>query len=223
MLTPTEHSDPDAFSSLRSMIAGLGAEVLAVTPEHHDLLVAFVSHVPQLAATTLMDVADANEEEHRSLLRLAAGGFRDMTRIAAAHPGIWPDIFTANRDAVLTALDAYLDALHGVRSLVADGNRDALLDFMDRARKARRNLPVGVVSEDALCELRVPVSDRPGAVADVATLAGELGVNIVDLEIAHSLKGAAGVLVLVVPVSGVPALELALRERGYHSSATTLS
>ena len=70
-----------------------------------------VSHVPQLAASTLMDVATARGGEHRTLLRLAAGGFRDMTRIAAGHPGIWPDILAANRDAVLRALDDYRDAL----------------------------------------------------------------------------------------------------------------
>ena len=78
------------------------------------------------------------------MLRLAAGGFRDMTRIAAGHPGIWPDILATNRDAVLGALDAYVAALHAVRARSsASGARDDLLALLERARAARRNLPVG--------------------------------------------------------------------------------
>jgi prephenate dehydrogenase len=146
-----------------------------------------------------------------------------MTRIAAAHPGIWPDIFTANRDAVLRALDAYVDALGAVRAIVADGDRQALLEVMGRARAARRNLPVGMVPVEDLVEIRVPVPDRPGVIADVSTLASELGVNIVDLEIAHSLEGAAGVLVLVVPSDSADGFVDALGPRGYNASVHPLS
>ena len=116
VLTPTRRPTTTAYATLRALLRELHAEVVAVTPDDHDVLVAFVSHVPQLAASTLMDVATAHEEEHRALLRLAAGGFRDMTRIAASHPTIWLDILTSNRDAVLGALDAYLDALARTRA-----------------------------------------------------------------------------------------------------------
>lgn len=223
VLTPTANTDADAFSTVRAHVAELGAEVLAVTPQHHDLLVALVSHVPQLAATTLMEVADRHEEEHRALLRLAAGGFRDMTRIAAGHPGIWPDILTANRSAVVEALDAYLDALSQVRGLVAGEDRAGLLELMERARAARRSLPVGVSPDAALAEIRVPVPDRPGILAEITTLAGELGVNVYDVELAHSLEGDSGVMVMVVPLVGADPLEAALAEHGYHSARTVLS
>ena len=166
-------------------------------PAQHDVLVALVSHVPQLAASTLMDVATARGGEHRTLLRLAAGGFRDMTRIAAGHPGIWPDILDANRDAVLQALDDYRDALGAVRELVVAGDRQGMLDLLERARAARRSLPVGTPPVEELAELRIPVPDRQGVLAEITTLAGRLGVNVFDLEIAHSGEGGAGVLVLV--------------------------
>ena len=135
------------------------------------------------------------------MLRLAAGGFRDMTRIASSHPAIWPDICVANRDAIVDALD---DVPRRARArcatLVADGDRDALLDVLQRARRgapqpARPACPV----DEPLVELRVPVPDRQGVLAEVTTLARpRFGVNIADLEIAHSLEGRAGVLVLVV-------------------------
>jgi prephenate dehydrogenase len=145
-----------------------------------------------------------------------------MTRIAAGHPGIWPDILSANRDAVLDALDSYLYALSQVRTLVAAGDRDALLTLLARARSARRNLPVGAAVAADLVEMRIPVSDRPGAIAEVTTLAGQLGVNIADFEIAHSLEGGAGVLVLVVAAVDAPAFEDRLHARGFHTSRTAL-
>ncbi|MGH8978779.1 MAG: prephenate dehydrogenase/arogenate dehydrogenase family protein [Acidimicrobiia bacterium] len=222
VLTPTTATAANAFAQLRGLLRELGAEVVSVQPEHHDVLVALVSHVPQLAASTLMDVATDHEEEHRTLLRLAAGGFRDMTRIAAGHPGIWPDILSANRDAVLDALDAYLDALRRARDLVAGADREGLLGLLDRARAARRNLPVGASVNTELLELRVPVLDRPGSIAEVTTLATQLGVNVADLEIAHSLEGGGGVLVMVVPAAGADAFEAGLRELGYHTSRTVL-
>jgi prephenate dehydrogenase len=88
---------------------------------------------------------------------------------------------------------------------------------------ARRNLPIGVPPAAELVELRVPVRDRPGVLAEVTTLAGRLDVNIVDVEIAHSLEGGGGVLVLVVPARSAAALEAALTERGYHHSRSSLS
>ena len=222
VLTPTAHTDPQAFASVRALVTSLGAEALAVEPERHDALVAVVSHVPQLAASTLMDVATDHEEEHRTLLRLAAGGFRDMTRIAAGHPAIWPDILAANRDAVLDALDAYLAALAQARTLVAGDDRDGLLALLQRARAARRSLPVGAALATDLVELRVPVADRPGVLAEVTTLAGRLGVNVADVEIAHSLEGGAGVVVLVVAADGADALERGLHELGYQTSRSVL-
>jgi len=222
VLTPTPGTDPAAYEIVHDLAASFGAEVLAVSPDHHDALVAVVSHVPQLAATTLMDVAARRNEEHATLLRLAAGGFRDMTRIAAGHPAIWPDICVANRDAIVAGLDDYLGALEQVRALVAGADRDGLLDLLERARAARRNLPVGAPAATELLELRVPVLDRVGVLAEVTTLAAQVGVDIKDIEIAHSAEGARGVLVLLVPADGVSALEDALTERGYHHSRSVL-
>jgi prephenate dehydrogenase len=222
VLTPTPATDATAYTQLRALIRDVGAEVVTVTPEHHDVLVALVSHVPQLAASTLMDVATAHEEEHRTLLRLAAGGFRDMTRIAAGHPGIWPDILTTNREAVLDALDAYLAALGRARELVAQADDSALLALLERARAARRSLPVGASVDMPLVELRVPVPDRPGVIAEVTTLAGRLAVNVADLEIAHSMEGGAGVMLLVVAAADTARYEDGLHELGYHTSRREL-
>jgi prephenate dehydrogenase len=223
VLTPTPDTDPEAFATLRSVIASLGANVLALPPDRHDALVAVVSHVPHLTAASLMVLAAEQAEEHGALLRLAAGGFRDMTRIAGGHPGIWPDICAENRRAIVTALDRLLEALTSVRSVVASADRDGLLTMLERARVARANLPGRAVQADNLVELRVPVPDRPGVIAEVSTLAGELAVNIYDLEIAHSAEGDRGVLVMVVDAAAADLFRGALFGRGFRVSVSSLS
>ena len=141
VLTPTAATDDDAYARIRSVVSIMGAEVVALPPERHDEFVAVVSHVPHLTAATLMRIADERADEHAALLRLAAGGFRDMTRIASGHPGIWPDICAENRAAIVDGLDRLIDALGDARQQVADHDADGLLRDLTRARAARVNLP----------------------------------------------------------------------------------
>ena len=223
VLTPTVDTDPDAYAHVRTVVGSLGADVVALPPDRHDALVALVSHVPHLAAATLMRLAAEGAEEHAALLRLAAGGFRDMTRVAAGHPGIWPDICSENRDAIVQTLDRLVAALGETRDLVAKGDRDELLQVLERARAARVNLPARAARPEELVELRVPVPDRPGVLAEVTTMAGELDVNIEDLEIAHSAEGPRGVLVLVVAAASADVVRDALAARGYRPSVRRLT
>jgi prephenate dehydrogenase len=222
VLTPTATTEDDAFASVRSVVSSLGADVVALSPERHDALVAVVSHVPHLTAATLMHLADERAEEHRALLRLAAGGFRDMTRIAAGHPGIWPDICAENRSAIVDMLDRLIAGLSDMRTAVEKSDREALLSVLERAQLARRNLPARVAQPDQLCEVRVPVQDRAGVLADVTTLAAELDVSIADLEIAHSSEGQRGVLILLVPAERAERFQGGLLARGYRPAVRTL-
>jgi prephenate dehydrogenase len=215
VLTPTATTDDQAFATVRAAIAELGAEVVALDPDRHDALVAMVSHVPHLTAATLMRLADEASEEHRALLRLAAGGFRDMTRIAAGHPGIWPDIVAENRDAIVDVLDRLVASLTHVRDVVAGSDRDALLGLLEQARAARTNLPARFGKPSELGEVHVVIPDRPGALAEVTTLATELDVNIANMEIAHSSEGDRGVLILLVEAGELDRLHDALVERSF--------
>lgn len=223
VLTPVAATSPDAFATVDDVVRSLGAEVVALPPERHDALVAVVSHVPHLTAAALMGIADERAEEHAALLRLAAGGFRDMTRIAAGTPTIWPDICAENRDAIVEVIDRLIGDLGGLRTIVADGRRQDLLAVLERSQVARRNLPSRVVQPGAVTEVRVPVPDRGGVIAEVSTLAAELAVNIADVEIAHSTEGDRGVLILLVDRAGAPAFGDALVARGYRPTLSDLS
>ena len=222
VLTPATNTDPVAFATVRSAVTALGANVVELPAARHDALVALVSHVPHLTAATLMNLAADTAVEHATLLRLAAGGFRDMTRIAAGEPAIWPDVCVDNRNGILDVLDRLLDALGTVRQAVAAGDRQQLLGALERAREARVNLPASAPSPDLTAEVRVPVPDRPGVLAEVTTLLGEMGINIYDLEIAHSAEGERGVLVLVVDDAATPRVREALHRRDYRCSVRRL-
>jgi prephenate dehydrogenase len=222
VLTPVAGTDPSAHALVRSVVTSFGAEVVELTPERHDALVAVVSHVPHLTAASLMRLASERSEEHAALLRLAAGGFRDMTRIAAGHPGIWPDICIENREAILEVLDLLVAELTTMRTRIDEADRSGLLDALTLARAARLNLPGRVATIAELAEIRVPVPDRPGVLAEITTLASELGVNIHDLEIAHSSEGSAGVLLLLVDATLADRFLDGLAGRDYRASARGL-
>ena len=118
VLTPDLEADDENFSVVASLVREVGSEVVALSPTEHDRLVAVVSHLPHLTAASLMSLAQDRSEEHASLLRLAAGGFRDMTRIASGSPRIWIDICQENRVAILEAIDDLNAALNSVRSFI---------------------------------------------------------------------------------------------------------
>jgi prephenate dehydrogenase len=161
-------------------------------------------------------------QDHAALLQLAAGGFRDMTRIAAGQPSIWPDICDENAGAIVDTLDSLITALSDMRRRVADGDRDGLLEVLGRAAAARRALPEGVPRPEGLVEVRIPVVDRPGELSEILAVPTELGISVVDLEIAHSVEGGKGVLVLVVDEKAAPDLVPALVAGGHSASAQPL-
>jgi prephenate dehydrogenase len=222
VLTPTESTTAEAFALVHSVAARTGAEVIALDAAEHDRIVAMVSHVPHLAAATLMRLAASRSDAHSALLRLAAGGFRDMTRIAAGHPGIWPDICSENRAAIVEVLDELIAELRQVRVAVETGDRNGLIAQLESARKARLNLPTTAARPEDLVEVRVVVADHPGQLALVTTRASELGVNIYDIEMAHSAEGPRGVMILVIDASMSHQFAESLASSGYRVSLRPL-
>ena len=223
VLTPTAVTDLESFDRLKGVVMSLGADVLVLSAADHDRLVAMVSHVPHLVAATLMNAARDGAEQDGALLRLAAGGFRDMTRVAAGHPGIWPDICAENASAIVAALDGLLGDLSAMRDRVAAQDREGLLDVLQTASAARRNLPARVARPEHLAELRIPVPDRAGVLAEITSLAADAGIGIYDIEIAHSAEGPRGVLILVVDGADAEPLVAAIEAKGYRGRAEHLS
>ena len=215
VLTPTATTSTATYSTLHGILREIGANVVAVSAEDHDRLVAIASHVPHLLAGSLMNEASAVANEDAVLLQLAAGGFRDMTRIAAGDPTIWPDVLFENRIAVTQSLESLERRLRTLREALADDGRDVIVDSLRSAASARRQLPGRALRSDDLAYLRVKVSDQPGELASVTTTATDLSVNIYDIEIAHGIEGAGGTLLLAVDATQFDLLRDALSALGF--------
>ena len=206
------------------MVKLLDAEVVALAPDRHDQVVAVVSHVPHLAAATLMTLAADRAEEHAALLRLAAGGFRDMTRIASGHPG---DLARHLRREPAgdrrRPRRADRAAAATIRGVVDREDRGALHDTLAQgARRAHQPARAGSPTRRRWprCGSRSPTA--PGAAAELFTLAAELGVNIANFEVVHMAESNRGVAVVLVDAAATDLFRGGLMARGFKPAVTPL-
>jgi prephenate dehydrogenase len=222
ILTPTERVDTGAYRALHSLLARLGAQVMALDPSQHDDLLAVISHLPHLTATALMNLAADRGKEHAGLLSLAAGGFRDVTRVAASNPDIWLDICAENAVAIAGVLREFARRIDELGDLIEAGKRDDLRKRFLSARASRRELPGRRAGGESV-EVLIPVPDRPGVLSEVTTTVGNLGVNIEDLQITHAEEGGRGTLRLIISgVDEAHRVQGALSSKGYDVRLTSL-
>ncbi|TBH21444.1 prephenate dehydrogenase/arogenate dehydrogenase family protein [Thermus thermamylovorans] len=191
VLTPTERTAPEAKERVRQLVEALGAYPLEMPPLLHDRLVARVSHLPYLLAVALNRMV-ARSPERDLLMFLAAGGFRDLTRVASGSPRMSRDMVVTNREALREAVEELRGLLLELEELLEQP--EALLEAAEEAKRTRDALPI--VRRSLLPEMHdlvVQVPDRPGEIARVATALGEAGVNIKDLEVL-TIREEAGAL-----------------------------
>jgi cyclohexadieny/prephenate dehydrogenase len=141
VLTPPEGTDPEAVELLKAFWKGLGSDVEAMSPAHHDMVLAITSHVPHLVAYNIVGTVDDLEQDTKSeVIKFSASGFRDFTRIAASDPVMWRDVFLTNRDAVLEMLGRFLEDLSVLQRAVRVGDGEALETLFTRTRAVRRSI-----------------------------------------------------------------------------------
>jgi len=136
ILTPLPTTNQSALEIVASLWKTVGAKIEVMSVEHHDEVLAATSHLPHLLAYSLVDTL-AHSHENKEIFNYAAGGFRDFTRIAASSPKMWHDIFTANKGAVLDALDLFQHDLLKLREAVADSDSTTMMGVFTRAKVAR--------------------------------------------------------------------------------------
>jgi prephenate dehydrogenase len=204
VLTPTDATEDDALARASALARGLGARVLVLRPDEHDHIVGLVSHLPQLVASVLADVAaEAVGTDREAVMAVAGPGFRDTTRIAASDPALWLDIVEGNRDAILAALRSYVGRLGDVVDAIEHDDLPALDAVLRRASSARqRLLPKGISEPTA--DLRVPLRDRPGEIARITGALGSAGINIEDLAMRHASAADRGSLLIRVRATAAP-------------------
>jgi len=215
VLTPAPDVPESSVARLSAWVEKVGARPVPMEAKRHDRLVAMVSHLPQVASTSLMGLAAAEEAGEPEILLLAAGGFRDLTRLAASSPHLWSDILLANADAIARAIDLYVERLTRLRTLIGSGDAGQVERAFGEAKQARLSLAAKPQVKAGVAVLQVPVPDRPGVLAEVTAAMSEAGVNIEDLQIVHSPEGGRGTVHLTVAADAALDAEQALRARWF--------
>lgn len=195
MITPSNNADSESVEKLTGLLQSVGALVIVIHPEIHDYITAAISHVPHVIASSLVNTVEKNDLPDKLMHTLAAGGFRDITRIASSSPEIWTDISLSNKDHILTMLHAFESELAAFREYLSKGQEESIFNFFAKGKKYRDSFEfrtTGVIQP--VFEFSVSVEDRPGMIAHIATLLAEENISIKNIGIVNNREGFEGVL-----------------------------
>ena len=194
ILTPDDSIPKTLYFDLQKLLGQIGARVFELSADVHDCVVAAISHLPQILATSLVEmVGRMNEEGDGQFLPLAAGGFRDLTRIASSpfNP-VWQDICSTNADSIRDLIDHFVDVLNDVKIRV--GDQSLQLNF-DYANKVRATIPRDAKGFlHTLHEIFVVAEDQPGVIAEIAQALALKNLNISDIEVMKVREGEGGTI-----------------------------
>lgn len=224
ILCPDADMPAEHFPLLHELITSLGARVIALPRDEHDAAVAVVSHVPHIVASSLVQLACRHADDQQALMRLAAGGFKDSTRIAAGSPELWCGIAFDNKDALFAGLTEMQEIIGTFAGALNSNNRAQLTALLAQAAEARQALPVAwVPSTERLLEVRIPIKDHPGAVAEVTTITSSVGCNIQSIEIDHVTESSAVLSLVLTDEGDIGQLSSQLINAGYAVSFSPLA
>jgi prephenate dehydrogenase len=192
VLTPTRNVHATVRTAFGELLELIGAKVLLLLPTLHDEIAAAVSHLPQMAAVALMNMVAGKQSESPHFLKMAAGGFRDMTRIASSPYGIWENILETNADMITHFIDLYIEELKHVRDFLTN---QKLSSYFEMAARNRLSIPKdtkGFLRPQF--DISVAVQDRPGMIAQIASICAKEGLNIKDIEVLKIRENEGGTI-----------------------------
>ena len=182
-----------ARTAFVELLKTVGAKVVELAAEVHDQVVAAISHLPQMMATSLVEMVGRMDEENGYFLPLAAGGFRDLTRIASSpYAPVWEDICRTNADQIRGMIDRYIVALQDVRDRLEDESLQQDFSYANRVRDTIPRDAKGFIH--TLFEILVVTEDKPGIIAEIATGLAREQININDIEIMKVREGEGGTI-----------------------------
>ena len=201
----TDGADDADLTKMIGIVKSLGATPVIMTAAEHDAAVAAVSHLPQVLASALVQLA--SNDPHA--LDLAAGSFRDLTRVALSEPAWWAELLVANRRQVQEVLGSLAETLTAWSGSLEEGAVDRLASQLQETRGIRRAMAPPVVA------LGVMLEDRPGELGAVGRALAVSGVDVRDLQLRHGPHGGGGVLTLSVRPGEAETLRAALIAEGF--------
>ncbi len=192
IITPFEKGDKKA-EVLEGIAKSVGAIPIIMDADKHDRIVAGVSHIPHLAAAALVELVKNNDYDDGLMKTVAAGGFKDITRVASSSPAMWKEICESNESNISEFLDDLIGRLAEIKDRIDENNGDYIADLFDDAgtyRNSFNTLSAGPIKDSH--KFSVDISDEPGAIASVATILAVNGINIKNIGIQHNREYIGG-------------------------------
>ncbi len=204
VLSPLNEYSDKAIGPLMEAVQQLGARILIMDASQHDKIAAAISHLPQLLAVELVNVVNDLAAGNSHFNTLAAGGFRDMTRIASSDFSVWEDVIASNKDNISDALGAFVRRLAALDSLVREKNLDEVKCEFENARLARTKIRKGGKGFlHPLYDLYVVVEDKVGILKEITSTLADSGINIKDIELLKVREGTGGMFRLSFETSEI--------------------
>ena len=182
IFTPSSLTTPDTLEEMKELLSGLHARFIEIDAEEHDRVTSQISHFPHILASGLMEQTASYAEEHEMARRFAAGGFRDMTRIAESEPGMWTSILLSNRETIIERIEDFKGRLDEIEQAISKGDENQIWNFFNQAREQRQAMEIhkrgGV---DSSYDLYVDVPDEEDVILRILELLR--GTSLVNIHI----------------------------------------
>ena len=182
IFTPSSLTTSDTLEEMKSLLSGLHARFIEIDAEEHDKVTSQVSHFPHILASGLMEQTALYARKHELAGRFAAGGFRDMTRIAESEPGMWTSILLSNRETIIERIEDFKGRLDEISQAIRDESEGQIWDFFNQAREQRQAMEIhkrgGV---DSSYDLFVDIPDEEDVILRILELLR--GTSLVNIHI----------------------------------------
>jgi len=196
MLTPLAREAGEKVEQLRELLKLTNAKLMIVDAEDHDHMTSIVSHFPHIVAASLVHQLSEENEQNTLTKQLAAGGFRDMTRIAASNPQMWSDILQQNKTHILAQLHRWQAEMSRVEGILQRDDEAELTAFFAEAKQFRDELPLTQGAMFSTYDLYIDVPDHPGSIAEVTALLAQERISITNIRIVETREDVFGILVV---------------------------
>ncbi len=195
IITPSAETSPAAVGRFQQFIKSLGALPILLDYREHDFVTAAVSHLPHILASSLVNLVEGLDSKEETMKKIAAGGFKDITRIASSSPVMWQQICLANREQVLRLVDAFSGELAKIRADIAASSEEHLFQFFQNAKDYRDSLPLANGgSLPKIYGLYCDMVDEAGGIATLATILATNQISIKNIGIIHNREFQDGAL-----------------------------
>lgn len=217
ILTPTIRTSETDIDIMIKIIKKIGGIPIITDADEHDFITAAISHVPHIIASALVNLVGKLDYPDGKMQTLAAGGFKDITRIASSSPEMWENIVLSNKQKIRGVLDTFVETLYEFKQHMDSDNSKDINNYFRTAKELRDALPdnrKGLLI--SLHEIIVDVVDKPGIIGEIASILGNNGVNIKNINVSNNREFEQGCLRITLPDSdSVKNAVILLSDHGY--------